>query len=526
MHFERYLPRGMRRLGKVRDPAIHQLSNGDRLRLAFTELGPTFVKLGQFMSNRPDVLPPDIVAALKGLQDSVAPFPAEESAHILEKEFGRQASELFAKFASEPFASASIAQVHRATLADGTEVAVKIQRPKLDQIVETDIDILLQVASIIDKHVEFAKYMNPVHICEEFVRSLRKELDFLNEASHMERFAENFEGDERIRVPAVFRKLTSRRVLTTEYVKGFKAGDVEGIRAAGLDPAVVAERGTALLLKQIFDHGFFHADPHAGNILVMPDGRICFLDFGIMGILSPTLKEYLVSIMVAVVNRDPRRIVRTLAEENGQPIANTALLEYDVTELMEDYVHLSLRDMNMGELLGRLTRIIITHRIRIMPGFYLLLKALVTIEGVGYTLDPQFALVKHVEPYAKKLMAERLNPFSHLRGALASGMDLGAILADMPYDLREIMRIVKAGQTRIEFEHRGLEPMLRTHEQLVDRLVFALILASLIIGSSLVVLSRIPPKFHDIPVIGLAGFVAAAVLGFGLLAAIMVGKRR
>ncbi len=384
---------------------------------------------------------------------------------------------------------------------------------------------MFQVASIIDKHTEFARYIKPVRICEEFAHGIRKELDFLNEASHIERFAANFQGDERIIVPGVIRELTSRRVLTTEYVEGIRAGDVEAIRAAGVDPVVIAERGTALLLTQIFEHGFFHADPHPGNILVQKNGRICFLDFGAMGILSPTLKEYLVAIMLGVVNNDPRRIVRTLVEESGQSVEDTTLLEYDVAEIMEDYSRLSLKDVNVGDLLMRITRLIVTHHIRILPGFYLLVKALISIEGIGRDLDPQFKLLKNVEPYAKKLMAERLNPLAHVRGALASGLDLGAILADIPHDLRDIMRIAKAGRTRIEFEHRGLEPMLNTHERLVDRLVFGLILSSLIIGSSLVVLSRVPPLFHDIPVIGIVGFVVAAVMGFGLLVSILARKR-
>lgn len=504
---------------------MHHLSHGDRLRLAFTELGPTFIKLGQFMSNRPDVLPQEIITALRQLQDSVEPFPAEESVRILEKEFGKPVTEIFSDFSKDPFASASIAQVHRAALANGTQVAVKVQRPRLEEVIETDIDILFQVASIIEKHVEFAKYVSPVRIHEEFVRSIRKELNFLNEASHIERFAENFRGDATVYVPAVYRHLTTKRVLTTEFVDGIRASDVGKLKSAGLDLKQIAERGTTLLFKQIFEHGFFHADPHPGNILILESGVICFLDFGIMGILSPSLKEYLVSIMLGVVDRDPGKIARTLVEQSRQPIADVQMLEYDVTELLEDYVLLSLKDVNIGDLMTRITKLIITHKIRILPGFYLLVKAMITIEGVGFSLDPDFTLVEYVKPFAKKLMAERLNPLSHLSGLVASGLDLGAIVRNLPYDLRDVMRLVKAGRVRIEFEHRGLEPMLRTHEQLVDRLAFTVILASLIIGSSLVVLSRIPPRFHDIPVIGIVGFVVAAIMGFGLLLSIMVRKK-
>ena len=473
--------------------SVNTLSRGDRIRMAFVELGPTFIKLGQFMSNRPDVVPPEIIVALRQLQDNVAPFPAEESVKVLEKEFGKPVSGIFADFAKEPFASASMGQVHHATLANGVEVAVKVMRPNIEEIIETDIDILFQIASIMENHLEFAKYVSPLRIHEEFSNSIRKELNFLNEASYMERFAQNFRGNPLICVPDVYKHLSTKRILTTKFVDGIKVSDVDKIRQAGLDPAVIAERGTSLLFTQVFEHGFFHADPHPGNILVLSNGVICFLDFGIMGILSPSLKEYLVSIMFGVITNDPRKIVRTIVEESGHGIADVDMLEYDVTELLEDYISLSLKDVNIGEIVSRLAKLIVKHRIRVMPGFYLLIKAMISIEGVGLGLDPNFALVEHARPFAKRLMAQQLNPFSHVSGLAVAGMDIGSILRDIPYDLHDIMRLVKAGRTRIEFEHRGLEPMLRTHDVLVDRLAVAVILSSLVIGSSLVVLSKFLP---------------------------------
>jgi ubiquinone biosynthesis protein len=521
---ERLLPRGMRRLPRP-DASVRALAHGERIRMAFTELGPTFIKLGQFMSNRPDVLPPEIIAALRGLQDSVRPFDQEESIAIIEKELRKPVTGLFAEFSHEPVASASVSQVHRAKLADGTLVAVKVQRPGLEKIIDADIDILYQAASLIERHVPGAKYFDPLHICEEFERSLRKEIDFRNEASHIERFAANFSGDATIKVPALYREFTTKRVITTEYIEGVKASDPDKIRAAGLDPHLIAQQGTVLLLKQVFEHGFFHADPHPGNILVLPGNVICFLDFGIMGILSPTLKEYMVSLMLGVVNKDPQKIVRTLVESSQQSVYDMHGLEYDVSELLEEYIMLSLRDMNVNELIRRLNRIIVKHQIKILPGFYLLFKAMVTIEGVGYSLDPDFNLVRHLEPFARKIISERLNPIKFASDVLYSGRGLGHILRDMPYDVKDIMSLVKAGRMRIEFEHRGLEPMLRTHDRLVNRIVFALILASLIVGSSLVVLSRIPPTFHGVPVIGVFGFIAAGLIGLWLLASILIGKK-
>lgn len=525
IRLERLLPWGKSRFKAKPDANLEKLSHGDRIRMALSELGPTFVKLGQFMSNRPDVLPPEIILALRDLQDSVTPFDSEEAIHILEQELGRPVDQVFKEFNRTPHASASIAQVHRAKLQDGTDVAVKIQRPKLEQLIETDIEILSQIAVLFEKHVKEAHYFNPVRMCEEFDRSLRKEIDFRNEASHIERFTDNFRGDPTIRVPLLFRQYSTRRVLTAEYIEGIKASDVEKIRSTGLDTRLIAERGATLVLKQIFEHGFFHADPHPGNLLILPGNVICFIDFGIMGVLTPTLKEYLVSILLGVVDKDPQKIVRMLAEASQHSVTDMNGLEYDVTELLEEFAMLSLRDVNVGELLKRLTRLVVRYKIRILPGFYLLLKSMITIEGVGYSLDPSFRLLSYLEPFAKKIISERLSPIELLRAVYSSGKDIGHILQDMPNDVKDIMDLLKAGRIRIEFEHRGLEPMLRTHIRLVNSIVFAVILASLVVGSSLVVLAGIPPKIYDIPIVGIFGFVAAGVIAFWLLISMIIGKK-
>jgi ubiquinone biosynthesis protein len=404
-------------------------------------------------------------------------------------------------------------------------VAIKIQRPKLAAVVDVDIDILYQIASLVEKHVREARFFNLQRMCEEFERNLRKEIDFRNEASHIERFAENFSGDPTIRVPLLFRAYSTRRVITTEFIDGVKASDVPRIRATGLDPKEVAGRGATLVLKQIFEHGFFHADPHPGNILVLPGNVICFLDFGIMGVLSPTLKEFLVSILLGAVDKNPKKIVRALATASQHSMTDMQGLEYDVSELLEEFAMQSLREVNVGELLKRLTRLIVRHRIRILPGFYLLLKSLITIEGVGFSLDPDFRLFGYLEPFAKKILSRGMSPLDLLRGAYSSGREVGQVIKDLPFDVKDIVDLVKSGKVRIEFEHRGLEPMLVTHGRLVNRIVFAVILASLVIGSSLVVLAGIPPKLYDIPLLGVAGFVAAGVIAFGLLISMIVKKR-
>ena len=521
----RHLPQSIQRILTPPDASVGQMSRGDRIRMALSELGPTFIKLGQFLSNRPDVLPAEFISALRELQDSVTPFDPEEAQRILEKELGKPVTTLFKDFSKDPIASASIAQVHKATLMTGECVAIKIQRPDIEQSITTDIEILFQLAGLIERQIHGAKALSPTKLCEEFERNIKRELNFRHEASHLERFAENFKNTENIHVPKLYGQFCSQRVLTTEFIVGIKVTDSAAIKAAGLDPVVIAQRGTDFFLQQVFEHGFFHGDPHAGNIFILPNNVICFIDYGIMGFLSPTLKEYLVLIMLAIAERDSKKIVRILVEESQHSVADVQRLEYDVSELLNDYLSSSVKNLDISDIVKRLTALFTYHNLRVMPGFFLLFKSLVNIEGIAYSLDPDFAIIKHIEPFAKKLVQDRLNPFSLLRSMFMSTQDIGFIAKQLPFAVKDIMDIVKNGKLRIKFEHQGLEPILNMSDQLVNRLVFAIIVGALIMGSSLVVLSGIPPKINGIPLIGIVGFITAGLFGFWLLIS-MIWKKK
>ncbi|MBD3315546.1 MAG: AarF/ABC1/UbiB kinase family protein, partial [Chitinivibrionales bacterium] len=517
-HIEKYvaITRQIFRRGP-KTPEIAKVSRWERVRMALEELGPTFVKFGQFMSNRPDLLPSELIVELERLQDDATPFSVKEARDIVEKEMGRPIESFMESFSEKPIASASIAQVHTGRLRDGSKVAVKIQRPRIKQTLSIDIDILRFLASLAERRDERFRTFHVTQLVDEFERVLTKELDFQVEATHMERFRGEFLRDKDVHVPEVYSQFTTRKVLVTEFINGIKVSDVETLEKVGIDRKDLARRGADVVLRQVFEHGFFHADPHPGNILVLHNGEICFLDFGAVGIVPSSLRQHLSTILYGVVNRDSQKIVRTLSLLSHGRVSDLERLEYDVTEFMEEYSLTSLSEINVGDALSRFANLIVNHGLRIVPGFYILLKALITIENVGYRLDPDFKLSDHLKPHVRRLLRESLRLHHIPYDAYTSLVDLTGLIRDLPFDLKDIVRIIRAGDLRIQFEHRGLEPLMARHVEVMNRLAFAVVVAALIVGSSVIVYSGIPPLFYEIPVIGIIGFLMAAVVGFGLL---------
>lgn len=501
-------------------------SRYERIRLAIEELGPSFVKLGQIMSNRPDLLPQELIVELEKLQSSVTPFPEKEAKQLIEQELGKPISELFKEFQNKSIAAASIAQVYKATLNNGDIVAVKVQRPKIKKLIEADLEIMFNLASLAEKHISDMDKINPTGIIKEFEKSIKKEIDFYIEASHIEKFAKNFEGNKTIYVPKVYRDYTTQKVLTMEFIDGINVSDIDSLYKTGNNPKIIADKGSELILKQIFQYGFFHADPHPGNIFILNNNVICFLDYGMMGILHPKYKNYIGNLIIGYVNNDAEKITKTiLSITDNQEFKNVNDLENDIYEMMEEYSILTFKEINMGELLNKTIKIIFTYKLKIPPNIYLLAKALITIEGVGRKLDPDFNMFEHIKPYAKKILRERSNPLKLTKELYSSIIDFSFLLRDLPSEIKEIIRQLKGGKIKIEFEHKGLEPALKKSDQISNRISFSIVLASLIIGSSLIVLSDIPPLYNDIPIIGIIGFITSALLGFWLLISILRHNR-
>lgn len=499
-----------------------KLTRWERIRLVLEELGPTFIKLGQIISNRPDLIPQELLLELEKLQDAVPPFSKDDAIKVVEKGLREPISDIFLEFTSTPLAAGSIAQVHKAILYDGQNVVVKVQRPDIKSVVEVDMEIMLHLATMLEKHIPKMKILNIICIVEEFDKAIRKELDFTNEANYMERFGRNFQLDRTIYVPKCYRDYTTNTVLTMEFIDGIKISDISGFDSQGISPEILANRGANLVLKQIFEYGFFHADPHPGNMMALQDNVICFLDYGMMGVLSPATKEQLAFIVIGIVNRDTKKIVNSLVKlSRTNSDVNKSDLEMPVAEIIEKHFYQSLKNMNIIAILSDLLTLFIENDLKMPSDFYLLLRAIIIIQASGKKLSPEFDIIEHMEPYAKKIIKEQLSIRHLTKDAYVSITELMYLLRDLPSESREIIERIKRGKIKVDIEHKGLDPMLSTHEQISNRIAFAIVLASIVIGSSLIALSKIPPLWNGVPIIGIAGFLGAGILGFWLLISIL-----
>ena len=493
-----------------------------RIRLAIEELGPTFIKLGQIMSTRPDLFPEELIAELQKLQDSVPAFDSEKAVQLVENELDCSINDLFDDFDKKPLASASIAQVHIATLKNGKQVAIKIQRPNIKNQINIDLDIMLHLARIIQRNFKNFESINLISIVKEFKKIINKELSFVKEANNIERFDYYFKDDNDVYIPKIYRRYSTDRILTMEYIKGIKISRIKHYKKYNCDRKIIAKNGVNCILKQIFIHGFFHADPHPGNIIVLENNVICLIDFGMMGIITEDQKNKLGELIISVLKKDSKRvtqIIRSMLIDRN--IDNIQILEQDIAELLEENIHQSLKYINMGDLIKRLTNILYNYQLKIAPNFYILFKSLMTIEGIGRRLVPNFDIFTYLKPFASTLIKRKLDPKYIAKKIYTTSSDINTLMNELPFETREMMEKLKYGQIKINIEHKGLEPMLTNHDRMSNRIVFAIIVASLIIGSSLIVLSDVPPKWFEIPIIGLFGYLAAGIIGFWLLFSIL-----
>lgn len=522
LKIDQYIEVGLQLISSKRRDRIEKLSRAQRVRMAIEELGPTYIKLGQILSTRPDLVPAQFIEEFAKLQDNVPPFGFSQVSRIIEAEFGAPLKEIFEYFDENSFASASIGQVHRARLADGETVAVKVQRPGIKKIIEVDLEIMLHLATLMERNIEEMSLYRPVKIVEEFARTLEKEVDYTIEATSLERFGRNFLADPSIYVPKVFRDTSSERVLTMEFVEGIKISDIDRIDKAGYDRELITVRGAVFFLKQVFEHGFFHADPHPGNIFVLPDNVICLLDFGMTDSIDRQTREEFVDLIDSVVHQHESRAAQALLKlTSWDHEPDIRLLEKDVADFMGQHLYKPLKDIEIGKLLNRLLELVSRHRLIVPPDIFLMMKALTTIEGVALMLNPDFDMVKQTAPFIEQVKLARFYPGRIAGDIIKLGSDMLQFAHRFPKDMLEIMRLIRQQKLSVQMEHKGLETMLATYDQISNRISFSIIIAALIIGSALIVISAIPPLFYGISLIGIIGFLAAAIMGVWLLVAIL-----
>jgi len=505
---------------------LERLTAPQRLRMAMEELGPTFIKLGQVLSTRPDLIPKDYAQEFIRLQDKVPPVDIKAVQQQLFHQLGRPMEVLFAAFEPVPLAAASVGQVHRARLHSGEDVVVKIQRPGIATVIETDLDILMALAYLVENHLPAGLVADPIAVVREFRRVIRRELDFTREARTIDRFAANFKDNETVIIPCVHWEVTAPGVLTMAYVDGIKVNAFDQLRAAGHDLRVIAQRGADAFLEQVLVHGLFHGDPHPGNIMVLPGDIICLLDFGMVGHIDETLRQQLADLILAIVSRDAEQIITHLIYSgNLTEDTDRRQLKRDLAEFIDDYYDTTLQGIDAGQLVSEFIEILQRHHIKFPADLILLAKALVAMEGVGRQLDPDFNIIDHLRPFLMRMMRQRFSPSFIGRETRHLGQAYFNLLKSLPTDLKEFVDRINRNKFKIDLEHRGLEKLISDIDKSSNRLSFSLLIGAIIVGSSLIMLTEKGPQLFGFPVLGLLGYTFAGFLGFWLAIAILRSGR-
>jgi ubiquinone biosynthesis protein len=515
-----------KRVFRRNDLKIAQLSPAERMRLALEELGPSFIKLGQLLSTRPDVLPISYITEFSKLQDNVPSFSIDEVRAQIRSELGGEIDNHFSSFTIEPIAAASIAQVHKARLPSGEQVVVKIRRPDVVELVETDIDVLTGLAFLADRHLPGSDIYDPVGLVREFARTIRREMDFTREGLTIEKFAGNFSGDSTLYFPRVYWEKSSKGVLTLEYIDGIKVSDIQALERAGLNRALIARRGADAFLSMVLVHGFFHGDLHPGNVFILPGNTICLLDYGMVGRLDKELKGYLIDLLLAIINRDLDEIITLLNYSGDLPDQlNYRALKRDLSEFIDSCFELPLDAIEVGRVLMEFIEIVTTYQIRFQPDLMLLTKALISIEGMGRELDPHFDMTAHLRPFMEKAIKERVSARQITQDLKTHFLDIFRFSKNLPRDLKELLSRVSRNKFKIDLEHRGLDRFIQELDKSMNRLSSSMIISALLIGSSIIMQTDKGPQLFGFPFLAFLGYTSAVIIGLWWVIAIIRSGR-
>jgi len=503
---------------------VDQIPHPARVRIALEELGPTFIKLGQTLSTRPDIIPRGYIKELEKLQDEVPPYSYDLVLLMVQKELGANISELFQSFDEKPFAAASLGQAHKAVLkGNKAKVVVKVQRPDMEKIIETDLDILFQLAHLTERYISESRLYDPVGLVEEFAKTIRMELDYSTEGRNAEQFRKNFEEDKTVYIPKIYWDLSSKYILTMEYIEGIKINNLNELDKAGYNRKQIAKNGAKSFMKQMLIDGFFHADPHPGNMLVMEDEIIGFLDFGMMGKIDEESREKFINLFMAVLEYDSNKILAGMLTLGftSQETIDTRSLKMDIADLLAQYYDKTLKEIVLGEFITQLAQISIKYHIKMPAELALLGKSLLTIEGIGLALDPDFNLTEIAKPYVEEIILERKNPQRLLANITSDLSEFYHLMVLIPRQLSKILKKMEESIFRLELQHQGLENLINALDKASNRLSYSLILVAIIIGSSLIMQTDKGPQFMGFPVIGILGYIISGILGLGLVIMIL-----
>lgn len=494
------------------------LTRPEHLRCALEELGTTFIKLGQILSTRADLLPPEYLAELSKLQDAAPSVPFEALRKVLIAELGQPIENAFLHLEPEPVAAASIGQAHAGTLLDGTEVIVKIRRLGVVEQVHEDLEILKELATTASRHWEFADRYDLVGIVDEFSETLLAELDYIREGHNAERFAANFAGESRIHIPRVYWETTTSRVLTLERIRGTKINDLVSLDKQGIDRSDLAEFATDVVMRMVCEDGFFHADPHPGNFFIEPDGSIGLIDFGMVGILEERTQEHLADLLICIDHKDADRLVDVFLDLGvSKKRIDRDMFRRDIQHLLTNYWGLPLRELRISALLNDVFAIMRQHHLHLPSNLALLLKTVIMVEGLGVNLDPEFQLTSALEPYADRLVMRKYSPIRLARSLGQASLDLARLGVEMPQQLRRIVLAAENGSLQLGMRPEGFEPVLNRVEAIANRIVLGVIAAAFINGLAVLLSVYRPPGLERWAWAAFAfGFGCALLLGIYL----------
>jgi ubiquinone biosynthesis protein len=530
IHLGRFIPFRKRIKAFGQWPPVKSPSAPEQLRMAFEELGPSFIKLAQILSSRPDLITTRFAEEFKKLQDRVPPFPTDDAVRIIEQETGKRLDDIFSRFDRTPIAAASIAQVFQGRLLDGSDVIIKVQRPNIREQIETDIGILMYAAGLLEKYFPESSFFNPNGIVEEFSRTVRKELDFVEEAHNCVRFRKNFEHNQDIHIPRIFEEHTTGKIIVMERIEGVRIDDIDSIIQQGLDRRRLAKIGVDSYFKQILEDGFFHADPHPGNIYAMPSGQIGFVDFGIVGRVSPELRETMAGTFLALIHKDFDKLIDQYIElglvpEHVDLESFRKDFKSDLADFLEPLYGLTIKEINFAEYLDTITHLAIKHNMKIPSDLLLVNKAMLILENLGRELDPGFDFIAAAEPYASKLMRERLKPGKLFERARKNVVDISDFVTLFPKQVRQVIQKVLKDDIGIKMTHIGMDKFIRDMDRSSNRISFSMIISAILLSSAIMHATGAGPIYRGMSVLGLTAFGFALLLGIWLIISIIRSGR-